>query len=201
MSSRIVYGQRSTSRDTGSAVLPPWLDSRPKFPARVLPSSSSSESTLSTLGFPASVSLSDSSMACTAASSLARVVKPTQNFLSRSTGKSLTSSCLRANFTALSVVSGGRMASAGSLSQSSTASLFSMTRGGSARRKGMFLRRICSSSKPRSLKSWFNPREMVTLSISGGMRLGSLAQPVMKTTTATAICLNPHSMAALPTIA
>mmetsp|Transcript_28351 Transcript_28351/g.84400 ORF Transcript_28351/g.84400 Transcript_28351/m.84400 type:complete len:218 (-) Transcript_28351:52-705(-) len=205
MSSSIVYGDCSASRATASMERPPMLDSRPRPSATALPSSSSSSSSTDSivnfLGSAGSPEWGDSCMACTAASSLARVVKPMQNLPLPSTGKSWTSSCESASCTCFSVASGGRDACSGRWSRRSAANLFSMARGGSAMRKGICLRRICSSSKPLSLKSWFRASEMVTLSMSGGMRFGSLAQPVMKTTTATAICLKPHSMAALPTMA
>mmetsp|Transcript_115725 Transcript_115725/g.314261 ORF Transcript_115725/g.314261 Transcript_115725/m.314261 type:complete len:346 (+) Transcript_115725:45-1082(+) len=144
-----------------------------------------------------------------AASRRARVAKPMQRSPGPMTGKSSTSQA-RASSTTRTDASGGSRAGPGSSKprgcvQRSRAwmcmSSSSRRAGSSAGRKGMPFERICSSSKLFVLIIWLMSSATVTLTIKGGTRLGSLAHPLMNTITATAICLKPLSMAALPTIA
>eukprot|EP00442_Polarella_glacialis_P006606 CAMPEP_0115064504 /NCGR_PEP_ID=MMETSP0227-20121206/9722_1 /TAXON_ID=89957 /ORGANISM="Polarella glacialis, Strain CCMP 1383" /LENGTH=100 /DNA_ID=CAMNT_0002450169 /DNA_START=241 /DNA_END=543 /DNA_ORIENTATION=- len=69
-----------------------------------------------------------------AAWSLARVVKPMQMLPSLITGKSWTFVCSSASFTVRMEASGGRRASGGSSSRRSSATMRSMSRGGSGPR-------------------------------------------------------------------
>mmetsp|Transcript_6407 Transcript_6407/g.17248 ORF Transcript_6407/g.17248 Transcript_6407/m.17248 type:complete len:210 (-) Transcript_6407:1507-2136(-) len=139
-----------------------------------------------------------SSRALSAACKRSRVVKPTQKPDCLTTGKSSTASTASAFLTTQSGALIGRMASAGRFSQRAFAGTPSMHDGSSGNKKGIFFRMICSSSKPRSLMSLFRKSETATLHMSGGTRLRSLAQPLMKITTATDICLKPQSIVAAP---
>mmetsp|Transcript_10079 Transcript_10079/g.28380 ORF Transcript_10079/g.28380 Transcript_10079/m.28380 type:complete len:210 (-) Transcript_10079:1699-2328(-) len=209
MPSRIVKGQVSASLATGSSAVPPRLDCQPTMlemsvPSCSSPSEEATASIILTSGGISSVrahASSSSSRDCSAASRRARVVNPMQTLSSRTTGKWDASVCPSTCRTFCSEASGGRIACSYCESPRSEAILRSICRGGSGGRNGMFFLNICSSSKPRSFISWLRSSETVMLIISGGMRLRSLAHPVMNTTTATAICLKPHSMAALPTMA
>mmetsp|Transcript_38764 Transcript_38764/g.110582 ORF Transcript_38764/g.110582 Transcript_38764/m.110582 type:complete len:223 (+) Transcript_38764:407-1075(+) len=211
MSSGIMCGTRSASLYTGRCVA--LLNFLPTSSAssRRISSSPSLDAYLPNRvarGLVTSGPIGDcepSSRDLSAASSRSRVVKPTQTRFSLTTGKSWTSSvpffAFRALFTRSNVALGGRMASSGTMSISSRATVVSRASGSSGVRKGIFFRAICSSSKPRSLMSLLRKSETATAIISGGTRLRSFAQPVMKITTATDICLKPQSMAALPIMA
>mmetsp|Transcript_12407 Transcript_12407/g.34150 ORF Transcript_12407/g.34150 Transcript_12407/m.34150 type:complete len:327 (-) Transcript_12407:1042-2022(-) len=150
----------------------------------------------------ASASGGSACIAFRAASKRSRVVKPIQKPDALTTGKSTTLAGASSAFVTTSRDAlGGKTASGGMLSQRNFAGTPSIAFGGSGRRKGIFFLIICSSSKPRSLMHWFRKSDTVTLHIRGGTRLSAPAQPLMKMTTATDICLKPHSMAALPTMA
>mmetsp|Transcript_3336 Transcript_3336/g.7746 ORF Transcript_3336/g.7746 Transcript_3336/m.7746 type:complete len:222 (-) Transcript_3336:1427-2092(-) len=211
MSSRIMCGMQSASLSTGKSLAEP--DSLPTYSAAKRENSPSPSSLAyrPTKGFPGdpeppflsgcdSVDPS-SSRACSADFSRSRVVKPMQKPEPFSTGKSTTSLASSAFLTTSRGAFWGRMASEGSRSHRNFAGMPSMLCGSSGWRKGIFFRLICSSSKPRSLMSLFKKSDTATLTIKGGMRLRSLAQPLMKMTTATDICLKPQSIAALPIIA
>mmetsp|Transcript_67292 Transcript_67292/g.217223 ORF Transcript_67292/g.217223 Transcript_67292/m.217223 type:complete len:211 (+) Transcript_67292:409-1041(+) len=210
MSFKIMWGMRSAVLSTCKS--PPCLPPAPILPTawditRAISSSPSSLAWRPTNVARLPIScrspwclFTSVSRASTAATRRSRVVKPMQ-YLSRTTGKSITSFSSSACFTSARDALGGNMASCGRASQRSPATTLSIACGNSGARNGIFFRIICSSSKPRSLMSLLRKRETATLIINGGTRFRSLAQPVMKMTTATDICLNPQSMAALPIMA
>mmetsp|Transcript_52238 Transcript_52238/g.146972 ORF Transcript_52238/g.146972 Transcript_52238/m.146972 type:complete len:201 (-) Transcript_52238:1447-2049(-) len=142
-------------------------------------------------------------LAFQAASRCSRVIIPRQCWLTPSpviTGN-ITVVVWSASRTWLTCASGGRIACAGSGSQSWRATTSSRRRGGSPSMKGSSLLWICSSSCPRSLICQFTASDTATLSMTIGASVRSFTHSTTMRTTAKVICLKPQSIAALPTTA